>query len=52
MKSFGGRPMIAWAIEAAQSSNLFAKIIVSTDDQEVAEVAIRDGAEVPFIRPD
>lgn len=52
IKSFGGRPMMAWAIEAAQSSNLFAKIIVSTDDQEVAEVAIKCGAEVPFVRPD
>lgn len=51
IKDFCGRPMIAWSIEAAQSSGLFERIIVSTDDEEVAEVACQYGAEVPFIRP-
>jgi pseudaminic acid cytidylyltransferase len=51
IKPFGGKPMIAWSIEAAKSSGLFQKIIVSTDDDEIAEVARQWGAEVPFIRP-
>lgn len=48
---FCGKPMIAWSIIAAQSSALFDRIIVSTDDGEIAEVARIWGAEVPFIRP-
>jgi N-acylneuraminate cytidylyltransferase len=51
IKSFCGKPMIAWSIEAAQSSHCFDKVIVSTDEQEIAEVARKFGAEVPFIRP-
>jgi len=43
--------MIAWSIEAAKSSGLFDHIIVSTDDNEIAELAKEHGAEVPFIRP-
>jgi N-acylneuraminate cytidylyltransferase len=43
--------MIAWSIAAAQSSGCFDRIIVSTDDEEVAGVAIDAGAEVPFMRP-
>lgn len=52
IKPFCGKPMIAWSIEAAQSSGLFERIIVSTDDAEIAEVAKQWGAEVPFIRPE
>lgn len=51
IKMFCGQPMIAWSIQAALSSGCFDKIIVSTDDAEVAEVAQRFGAQVPFIRP-
>jgi N-acylneuraminate cytidylyltransferase len=51
IKPFGGKPMIAWSIEAAKSSGLFDRIIVSTDDAEIAEVAKKWGAEVPFMRP-
>jgi pseudaminic acid cytidylyltransferase len=51
IKEFCGRPMIAWAISAAIDSNLFEKIIVSTDDAEIAEVAREYGAETPFVRP-
>jgi N-acylneuraminate cytidylyltransferase len=43
--------MIAWSIEVAKTSGLFDHIIVSTDDIEVAEVAKKWGAEVPFMRP-
>lgn len=51
IKHFAGQPMIAYSIQAAQCSGLFDKIIVSTDDDEIAEIARSFGAEVPFIRP-
>tara|TARA_B100000315_G_C14570241_1_gene585105 strand:- start:435 stop:1127 length:693 start_codon:yes stop_codon:yes gene_type:complete len=51
IKQFCGKPIIAYSIETAIASNLFDKVIVSTDDKEIAEVAERYGAEVPFIRP-
>jgi len=48
---FHGRPMIGWSISAALETEIFARIIVSTDDEEIAEIALREGAEVPFLRP-
>lgn len=51
IKDFCGKPMIAWSIEAARESGCFDHIIVSTDDQEIAETARQWGAEVPFMRP-
>lgn len=51
IKPFCGKPMIAWSIEAAKSSGLFERVIVSTDDAEIAELARQWGAEVPFMRP-
>lgn len=51
IKPFCGKPMIAWSIEAALESGCFDRIIVSTDDEEIAEVARQYGAEVPFMRP-
>jgi pseudaminic acid cytidylyltransferase len=51
IKIFHGKPMIAWSIEAAKKSKCFDKIIVSTDDNEIANIAIQYGAEVPFLRP-
>lgn len=51
IKVFCGKPMIVYAIEAAQKSGLFEQIIVSTDDEEIADVARAHGAEVPFLRP-
>lgn len=51
IKAFGGLPMIAWSIRAAIESHCFDRIIVSTDDAEIAAVAIEHGAEVPFVRP-
>lgn len=47
---FNGKPMIAWAIEAAISSNMFSKVIVSTDAEEIAEISRNYGADVPFLR--
>jgi len=51
IKHFCGKPMIAMSIEAAKASGLFDRILVSTDDTEIAEVAKQWGAEVPFMRP-
>lgn len=51
IKEFCGKPMIAWSIEAARKSGVFDRIIVSTDDDEIADVARQYGAEVPFMRP-
>ncbi|MBN7278683.1 pseudaminic acid cytidylyltransferase [Vibrio cholerae] len=51
VKDFCGKPMIAWSIEAAKASGCFDKIIVSTDDTEIAAIARQFGAEIPFIRP-
>ncbi|MDT8384241.1 MAG: pseudaminic acid cytidylyltransferase [Gammaproteobacteria bacterium] len=51
IRVFVDRPIIAYSIEAALTSGLFDKVIVSTDDEEIASVARALGAEVPFIRP-
>ncbi|MBL8320518.1 MAG: pseudaminic acid cytidylyltransferase [Burkholderiaceae bacterium] len=51
IRPFAGRPMIAWSIDAARASGCFERIVVSTDDAEVAEVARAAGADVPFVRP-
>lgn len=51
IKHFHGKPMIAYSIEAALASDCFDRVIVSTDDTEIAEVAKKYGAEVPFLRP-
>ena len=52
IKKFCGKPMIAYAIEAAKISGLFESIVVSTDDSEIASISKAYGAKVPFIRPD
>lgn len=49
---FGGKPMLAWSVEAALKSECFGRVLVSTDDPEIAEIAIKYGAEVPFLRVD
>ena len=51
LRDFCGRPMIAWSIAAARDSGCFERVIVSTDDAEIAAVAQDAGAEVPFLRP-
>lgn len=51
IKDFYGKPLIAYSIETAIESQLFDKVIVTTDDEEIAKVAQEYGAEVPFIRP-
>lgn len=47
----GGRSLVAWAVDAAAESSVVDRIIVSTDDAEIAEAARAAGAEVPFVRP-
>lgn len=51
IKNIGGKPMIAWSIEAAKNSKYLDRTIVSTDSQEIAEVSKKYGADIPFERP-
>ena len=51
IRLFLGKPMIAWPIAAALASGCFAHVLVSTDDEEIAEIARQYGAEAPFLRP-
>ena len=48
----GGKPLIAWTIEAALSCPYIDEVMVTTDDYEIAEVSKKHGAKVPFLRPD
>lgn len=50
MIEFHGKPMLAWTIEAALKSQCYQRILVSTDDKEISDIAVRYGAEVPFLR--
>lgn len=51
IRLLGGKPLLAYTIEAARNTGFFSRIIVSTDDSAIAEVALEWGAEVPFLRP-
>lgn len=51
LKPFAGRPIISYSIAAALESGLFDRVIVSTDDEAIAALALAHGAEVPFLRP-
>lgn len=51
LRLLGGRPLVAHSVEAALASQSIDRVIVSTDDNEIAEAARRAGAEVPFLRP-
>jgi pseudaminic acid cytidylyltransferase len=50
IKDFLGKPIIAYSIEAAINSGIFDEVMVSTDDQEIAEISMKYGAKVPFLR--
>jgi pseudaminic acid cytidylyltransferase len=50
IRDFAGKPMLAWSVEAALESGLFDTVMVSTDSEEIAEVARAAGASVPFLR--
>lgn len=51
IKLFAGKPMIGHAIGAAKTSRLFERVVVTTDDEEIGEIAREYGAETPFVRP-
>ena len=51
IRTFAGYPLIAWSIAAAKQASCVTRLIVSTDDEEIAEVAREFGAETPFLRP-
>lgn len=51
LKLLNNKPLISWTIEAAVSSNIADTIIVNTDSNEIAKIALNSGAEVPFLRP-
>jgi len=51
IRLFHGKPIIAWSIEAALKSNCFDRVLVSTEDEEIASISERYGAQVPFLRP-
>ena len=50
IKSFVGRPILSYSIKAALESNLFDVVMVSTDSEEIADIAVQEGADVPFLR--
>ena len=51
IKLFRGKPLLVWSIEKAIKSKCFTDVIVSTEDEEIANLAISSGAKVPFLRP-
>jgi len=51
IRDFAGYPLIAWSIAAARQAKAVTRVVVSTDDLEIAEVARQYGAETPFLRP-
>jgi len=51
VKLLAGKPLIAYTIETAKMCNFIDRVVVSTDDEEIAEVSRKFGAEVPFVRP-
>lgn len=51
VRLFAGKPLIAYSIEQAEAARTVTRVVVSTDDVEIADVARRHGAEVPFLRP-
>jgi len=51
IRPFYGKPLIQWSIEAALAAPSIDRVVVSTEDQEIAELALAGGAEVPFLRP-
>lgn len=52
IKEFLGKPIIVYSIEAALTSGIFDEVMVSTDDEEIAEIAKKAGADIPFMRSD
>jgi len=51
IRTLAGKPLVAWTIEAARSAASLDRVVVSTEDKEIADVARAFGAEIPFLRP-
>ena len=51
IKLFAGKPLISWTIDIANNCDLIDKVVVSTDDNEIAKISLSYGAEIPFTRP-
>jgi CMP-N-acetylneuraminic acid synthetase len=51
IRSFAGHPLIAYSIAAGKAADMVSRVVVSTDDEEIAAIARRYGAETPFLRP-
>ncbi|HHY41220.1 MAG TPA: acylneuraminate cytidylyltransferase family protein, partial [Syntrophaceticus sp.] len=51
IRLLAGKPLISYTIQAAKASGIFDFLMVSTDGKEIADTAVKAGAEVPFIRP-
>ena len=51
VRPLAGHPLLAYAIETARQSGVFERVVVSTDSEEIAEIARQYGADVPFLRP-
>jgi len=51
IRQINGKPLIAYSIETALSSKIFSHVVVSTEDKEIAKIAKKYGAEIPFMRP-
>ena len=51
VRPFAGKPMLAWTVEAARESGIFDRLVLSSEDDEIMDVARRHGCEVPFRRP-
>ena len=52
IRTFLGKPLIAWTIDQAKKSKYIDKLIVSTDDEKIAKISIEHGADIPFMRPE
>jgi CMP-N,N'-diacetyllegionaminic acid synthase len=52
IKVLHGKPLISWSINTAMNSKFVDKVVVSTDSQKIADIAIKEGAFIPFLRPD
>ena len=51
IREVAGKPLIAWTIEEAKKSGYIDRVVISTDDQEIADIAVQWGGEIPFLRP-
>lgn len=51
IRNFLGKPLLGWTVEAARASTVLTRVLVSTDDEEIAKAASAYGADVPFLRP-